>query len=209
MEGRMTKKPSRQYDEFRHFGVDFSNQEEVRAYDSKQGTTIEKESQLVTGLGIQPEQSLMEFGCGTGCFAIAAAQNCRSVRAVDVSKAMLEYTSNRAEELGLRNLVTCHAGFLSYQHTGEPVDWIVTKYTLHHLPDAWKLVALININDCLAPDGSLFLRDVVFSFPPSEYARHYPDCRSFAQFTGRVLDGRTGRSGQIQVRQAAFLRTGV
>lgn len=164
-------RPNWLYDEFRHFGVDFANEEEVRAYDSKQGTTIEKESQLVADLQIQPDHSLLEFGCGTGCFAIAAAQRCRSVRAVDISKAMLDYVSSRAAGLGLENLETFHAGFLSYEHTGDPVDWIVTKYALHHLPDAWKAVALTRMYDCLAAGGALFLRDVIFSFPLPEYAK--------------------------------------
>ena len=137
----MREIPSWQYDEFRHFGVDFANQDEVEAYDTKQGTTVEGEAQLASELGILLEHTVLEFGCGTGCFAIAAARCCRKVHAVDISKAMLAYTVSRATDLGLTNLETHHAGFLTYDHADSPVDWIVTKFAFHHLPDAWKAVA--------------------------------------------------------------------
>ena len=168
----MKETPLRQYDEFRHFGVDFANQDEVEAYDTKQGTTVEGEAQLVSELGLLPEHTVLEFGCGTGCFAIAAARRCRKVHVVDISKAMLAYTASRATDLGLTHLETHHAGFLTYDHTDSPVDWIVTKFAFHHLPDAWKAVALTKMYYVLAEGGRLFLKDVVFSFPPSEHAAH-------------------------------------
>ena len=57
----MREVPLRQYDEFRHFGVDFANQDEVKAYDTKQGTTVEGEAQLVSALGILPEHTVPYF----------------------------------------------------------------------------------------------------------------------------------------------------
>lgn len=191
----MKKTPPWQYDEFQHFGVDFADQAEVEAYDSRQGTTIEGEAQLVSRLGILPEHTVLEFGSGTGCFAIAAAQRCARVHAVDISEAMLAYTTARAAGLGLTNLETHHAGFLTYEHADAPVDWIVTKFALHHLPDAWKCVALAKMYNFLAPGGRLFLEDVVFSFPPSQhavYAQHWIESKaggfSKEQFESHVRD---------------------
>jgi hypothetical protein len=66
------------------------------------------------------------------------------------------------------------AGFLSYAHDGPPADMLVTKYALHHLPDFWKSVALLRMNEMLRPAGRLFLSDVVFSFPMTEH-RHEID----------------------------------
>lgn len=166
----MNKIPAFQYDEFKHFGVDFANQEEVKAYDAKQGTTIEGEAKLVSSLGIGTDHTVLEFGCGTGCFSIAAAQHCRQVHAVDISKAMLDFTSYRASDLGISNLACHHAGFLTYEHAGAQVDWIVTKFAFHHLPDSWKAVALVKMCNTLAPGGRLFLKDVVFSFPPADHS---------------------------------------
>ena len=61
------------------------------------------------------------------------------------------------------------AGFLSYHHRAEPVDVVITKAALHHLPDFWKQIALGNMNSMLKPGGILYIFDVVFHFHPSEY----------------------------------------
>ena len=58
---------------------------------------------------------------------------------------------------------------MSYTHAAEPVDWILTQYALHHLPDFWKSSALVNMNRHLKPGGRLVLRDVNFSFAPAQY----------------------------------------
>ena len=60
------------------------------------------------------------------------------------------------------------AGFLSYQHSGAPADFIYTRNALHHLPDFWKAMALHRIAGLLRPGGVLYLRDLVFAFEPHE-----------------------------------------
>ena len=52
------------------------------------------------------------------------------------------------------------------------MDALVSVAVLHHLPDFWKQVALLRGAAMLKPGGRFFLFDVVFSFPPSAYARH-------------------------------------
>jgi putative AdoMet-dependent methyltransferase len=47
----------------------------------------------------------------------------------------------------------------------------VTQFALHHLPDFWKVVALQRMNGVLQMGGVLFLKDVVFSFPPEFWER--------------------------------------
>lgn len=41
------------------------------------------------------------------------------------------------------------AGFLTNQHLGEQADFIYSRYALHHLPDAWKAVALTRLHRML------------------------------------------------------------
>ena len=43
-----------------------------------------------------------------------------------------------------------------------------TRYALHHLPDAWKAVALTKIRRALARGGLLRLWDVVYNFAPED-----------------------------------------
>lgn len=54
-------------------------------------------------------------------------------------------------------------------HQGNLADFIVTKAALHHLPDFWKMVALLRMNSMLKEGGILCLRDAVFSFEANQY----------------------------------------
>jgi len=106
------------------------------------------------------------------------------VIAVDVSTAMLNYARQKAQAQGVNNITFVHAGFLNYRHHGQPpADAMVTNMALHHLPDAWKFVALRQMAQILKPGGRLFLSDVVFSFPVDEFeyhTRHFVDSISEA-----------------------------
>ena len=60
------------------------------------------------------------------------------------------------------------AGFLSYEHTGGPADFVYSRNALHHLPDFWKAIALERVAGLLRPDGIFRLRDIVFACGPGE-----------------------------------------
>jgi len=65
------------------------------------------------------------------------------------------------------NVELVQAGFLDYEHMGEPADFVYSRHALHHLPDFWKAIALSRIRSLLAPGGYFLLRDLVFSFDPA------------------------------------------
>jgi putative AdoMet-dependent methyltransferase len=92
-------------------------------------------------LGLSADDVVLEIGTGTGSFARAAGRKCREVIALDVSGAMLTYAAGRAHKEGIDNIVFRQAGFLTYEHEGEPLAGAVSQLTLHHLPDTWKFVA--------------------------------------------------------------------
>jgi SAM-dependent methyltransferase len=60
------------------------------------------------------------------------------------------------------------AGFLSYEHSDAPADFVYSRWALHHLPDFWKAQALCRLRRMLRPGGILRLSDIVFSFEPDE-----------------------------------------
>lgn len=161
-----------QYDESEHLATDFHDPQQVESYDARQQTDLPKEEELVKELGINVLHTVIEYGPGTGAFSLAAAQQCKHVYAVDISEAMLDYARRRIIAARLTNVTFTQAGFLTYQHEGDPVDFVVTKFAFHHLPDFWKCVALRNINQQLKMDGLFILEDVVFSFPPNQYDHH-------------------------------------
>ena len=75
---------------------------------------------------------------------------------------MLDYIEKKASEEGVPPIITHHAGFLTMDFPVSVFDAVVSGAALHHLPDAWKLIALQNIFRVLAPEGKFILRDVVF-----------------------------------------------
>ncbi len=162
----MSNLPAWQFDEMKQVGKDYAEASEVEAFDAFHGKLrdVEKENEaIIKTLSIQKHHSVIDFGAGTGAFAIQSAACSRKVYAVDVSRAMLNFARNKSKTKGISNIVFCHGGFLTYSHTDDPVDFIVTSLALHHLPDFWKGVALRRLNSMLKPEGRLFLYDVVYS----------------------------------------------
>lgn len=136
----------------------------VAAHERKAGFDPTDDLDMLRARGLRGGSTLIDFGAGTGSFAVAAASVCKRVVAVDVSPAMVDAARARAAEAGARNVECVQAGFLSYVHEGEPPDFIYTRNALHHLPDLWKGIALTRLAALLRPGGVLQLRDLVFSF---------------------------------------------
>jgi SAM-dependent methyltransferase len=133
----------------------------VAEYDRKSPTDWSAEISKLRALGIGPRSTVVDLGAGTGQFAEAMAPYVRRVVAVDVSAAMVAKMHERGIE-------AVQAGFLSYDHDGDPVDAVVTRNALHHLPDFWKALALSRLARMLSVGGVLVLKDLVFSFDPRE-----------------------------------------
>lgn len=156
--------PSWMLDETIYAGPEHLDPGFVAGFDRKQGYPDPvSDIELLASHGVA---SVVDLGAGTGQFAVPAAHRFERVVAVDVSPAMLEYLGSRAEADGV-TLELVRAGFLSYQHTGEPADAVYTRHALHQLPDFWKVVALHRIARLLRPGGVLRLRDLIYDFPSS------------------------------------------
>lgn len=140
------------YDDLKQIGLDFEDEAEVATYDARQGGSIDADRALLTRLGVTPTTAMADIGCGTGLLACTAATMAGSVRAIDVSAAMLRAAEARARSQGLANITFEREGFLTFAGSGD-LDLIVTKAALHHLPDLWKAVALTRMRDALKPAG--------------------------------------------------------
>lgn len=170
--------PIWQYNEMSQVGIDCADASQVIAYDSVESKLrdIRKEIEdVMDNLVLTQNQTVLDFGTGTGKFAITAAKYCAEVFAVDVSQTMLDYVHQKAKQQGLTNIQFHHAGFLTYEHLGEPLHAVVSQYTLHHLPDFWKLIALRRIYKMLNKNGKFYLRDIVYSFSVDNYNNFFND----------------------------------
>jgi len=157
-------------DEVASAGRENLDPEHVASYDNKMDSGAEEEVALCQSLGIGPSSTVVEFGSGTGQFTTAVASKCARVVAVDVSAVMQDRLYHKLKDGGINNVEQIQAGFLTYQHTGEPADLVYSRLALHHLPDFWKAVALDRIHGMLRPGGILRLWDVVYSFEPGDAA---------------------------------------
>jgi SAM-dependent methyltransferase len=157
-------------DELARAGPEHLDRAYAAAYDRKAAFDAAEDAARLGRLGLDGTATLVDLGAGTGALALAAASLCRRVVAVDVSAAMLDVTREEAARRGVTNLELEQAGFLTYEHRGDPAEFVYSRNALHHLPDFWKAIALRRIGDFLRPGGVLFLRDLVFSFEPGDAA---------------------------------------
>ncbi len=155
-------------DERQNAGEEHIDPEEVARYDEKLPFDPSPEVDRLLELGLSTDDTIVDFGTGTGVFPIAIAQHCNRVVVSDVSETMLDVVRERLKTHETENVDLINAGFLSYEHQGEPASFVFSKDALHHLPDFWKIEALKNVGDALKDGGIFRLRDFIFSFDPED-----------------------------------------
>ena len=158
--------PDWQWNEMQQIGTDFTDLGEIEKYDNRMASFRDVDAEnreMLDTLNLPVGSAILDIGCGTGRFVRAAAEAGMAATAVDVSPGMLQYVRRKAEEDGLPTIVTQHAGFLTMSFPAATFDAAISGAVLHHLPDAWKLKALLNTAYVLKPGGQFILRDVVFT----------------------------------------------
>jgi len=140
--------------------------------------------QALTMLGVQRGWRVADIGCGNGVLACEAALLGAEVDAIDISPAMLALADIYARDRKAR-IRTQPAGLLSFAYQPSSYDLIVSEFTLHHLPDFWKAVALSRIYNALRPGANFYLRDIVFVSMPDGTER---DVEGWAEFSTKNHD---------------------
>src|ERR1700759_4759043 len=154
------------YNERRQLGLDSAV---ASIYDNHDDRDARARAAL-TMLGVQPGWRIADIGCGNGVLACEAAELGAEVDAIDISPAMLALAKIQAGDRKVA-LRTQSAGLLSFAYQPDSYDLIVSEFTLHHLPEFWKAVAMSRIYDALKPGACFFLRDIVFVNMPDGAAR--------------------------------------
>src|SRR5580692_4146809 len=113
-------------DELAHAGPEHLDEGFIAGFDRKQGyPDPETDIAAFEARGLGGASSVVDFGAGTGQFAVPAARRFGRVTAVDVSPAMLAAMRARVAAGGgsLAGLECVRGGFLSYSPAG-PVDGV-------------------------------------------------------------------------------------
>jgi 2-polyprenyl-3-methyl-5-hydroxy-6-metoxy-1,4-benzoquinol methylase len=116
-------------------------------------------------LGARKGWRIADIGCGNGVLATEAALMGAEVDAIDISPAVLALAEIYARDRKAA-VRTQSAGLLSFAYQPNSYDLIVSEFTLHHLPDFWKAVAMARIFAALKPGANFYLRDIVFVSMP-------------------------------------------
>ena len=146
-------------------------------YDSHDDADLRARAALKM-LGVQRGWRIADIGCGNGVLATEAALMGAEVDAIDISPAMLALAEIYARDRKAP-VRTQSAGLLSFSYQPESYDLIVSEFTLHHLPDFWKAVAMTRIFRALKPGASFYLRDIVYVSMPDAVDR---DVEQWADF---------------------------
>jgi trans-aconitate methyltransferase len=158
-------------DELNWAGREHLDPDVVAGYDNKAGPArIPEDIETLRKLGLNSSSLVLDMGAGTGSFAAAVAPHCRRVVAIDVSHEMVALVANKTRHLP--NARVERAGFLTYRHREEPAEFVYSRNSLHHLPDLWKVVALQRVKELMAPEGTLFLRDILLRRAGRAAVRH-------------------------------------
>ena len=115
---KMKNNPEWYYNE-NPVGVDYLDPEIAREYNKEHQKfrNFEDETEdLVQMLRITPEDTVLDFGCGTGGIALNLTKYCKRVIGVDISSEMLDILKEKAKKQEITNIETHCAGFLTYNH---------------------------------------------------------------------------------------------
>ena len=138
-------------DELRNAGRENLDAAHVARYDEKEDANTPAEVGRLLELGLNTCSTVVDLGAGTGQFTLAVAPICASVIAVDVSPLMLDRLEAKPRRPGAPTIEVVEAGFLSYEHGAAPVDFVYSRWALHHLADSWKAMALDRVRKILRP----------------------------------------------------------
>ena len=147
------------HDAGRHMAHRFDDPERyAQAFDAPERDAWQMPEQVIAALEITPGAAVADIGAGTGYFTVRLARDtaARTVYAVDIEPAMVDYVRRRADEAGLRNVVGVVAGPDS-PNLPAPVDLVLIVNTYHHIPE--RVAYFTALRNHLAPGGRIAIID--------------------------------------------------
>jgi ubiquinone/menaquinone biosynthesis C-methylase UbiE len=120
-------------------------------------------------VGLQPGETVLEVGCGTGTQALLAKESVGEtgrVSAIEPSLEMVAYARRKATRRGL--VVDIQPGVIErLDFPDKSLDVILCIIVLHHMPDETKVQGIKEMARVLKPDGRLLVVDSNLDLLPS------------------------------------------
>ena len=114
-----------------------------------------KPGEMVDQLGIRPQMTVLELGCGTGVFTVEITQRLGEggqLHVVELQEAYLRQAQQRVKAAGLQTRVTFHhSGAYALPIDTDSIDLAVVIATLAQIPE--RFTALHELRRVLKPGG--------------------------------------------------------
>ena len=120
---------------------------------------IQPPSELIEKLAINPNDVVMDFGCGPGFYTIELAKKAKMVVAVDLSPEMLKKAQNKATKAGIKNIQFLQSDGKKLQLDDGSADTILLVTDYHEISE--NEVVLKEFGRILKPSGKLAIVEVV------------------------------------------------
>jgi len=139
-------------------------------YFKKESDTLEvaqnnKIQHIIKKLKIQPNQRVLDIGCGWGSLAIDIANSAHcEVTGITLSEKQFNYCKKKAKELNLENQVTFK--LLDYRQLGEKFDRIVSVGMFEHVGRKFYKTFFNQIEKLLNDDGVCLIHTIGSVNPP-------------------------------------------
>lgn len=104
-----------------------------------------------TKMHLHPEDTVLDFGCGTGLVSLEVADQVTRIEAIDISGKMIELAQRKAQNLNITNIRFTQATIFDPSLLSATYDVVLSYNILHLLPSADK--AISRIGELLKPGG--------------------------------------------------------
>jgi cyclopropane fatty-acyl-phospholipid synthase-like methyltransferase len=190
---------------------------------TRMGSTLRtREEEITYGFletVLDPDQSVLEFGPGTGYYTVPLARRCARMVTIEVSETMQEYLLERLGEEGLENVETRLGRLQDRVDPAEKFDGVLAMGPLFYVRDLEKGLAALEA--ALKPGGwtiftvpmrtpegwlhalsELVARRRVYLRSPEETVKLVKKVGLEVEESGKVGTGRRGLTFVVRARRA-------
>lgn len=109
----------------------------AKNWDTEDRVTRAKEisEEIIRGLNLPKEISVMEFGCGTGLVSFNYKDIFDKITLIDSSQGMIDEVNQKIKSEDIKNMESFCMDFTKGERPDEKFDFIYNSMVLHHISD--------------------------------------------------------------------------
>lgn len=165
----------------------------------------ERLAQIVTMLGVEPGERVLEIGCGWGALAATLARSGAKVTGITLSREQLAYAQESIATAGLTDRAELR--LQDYRDVTESYDRIVSIEMLEAVGEAYWPTYFAKLRACLKPGGSAVLQVITIAEDRFEGYRRQTDFIQRHIFPGGMLPTKTHIAEKAERAGLALVET--